>query len=103
MVIAQQWEYLVVSSGKVLFYSPPENPRDLNVNLGFKSLAYNLPNLSEAVTLQKLLDTLGQEDWELVSVVGIIGGDQEFLFKRPYSKQRYKATLKKQMIILMKY
>jgi len=38
----------------------------------------------EGKTLQKNLDTLGQYGWELISIVGTIGGDQQLVLKRKF-------------------
>jgi hypothetical protein len=81
----QKWEYLVVSPGKVYWCGgdsvfsnacPPGTAKaDVSEATGFKS--------GEAVELEQLLDKVGQQGWELVDIVGQIGGDQEFVFKRP--------------------
>ena len=80
---SQNWEYLVVTPGKVIwcgeyiFFNdcPPSTAKpDVSEATGFKG---------EAVELEQLLDRVGQQGWELVSIVGVIGGDQEFVFKRP--------------------
>ncbi|HEY9855605.1 MAG TPA: hypothetical protein V6D05_07700, partial [Stenomitos sp.] len=67
---ADEWEYLVVSNGKVYFGNPSKQST--------ASVAFS----EEATSTQSALDKLGQEGWELVGVVGLIGGDQEFLLKR---------------------
>lgn len=71
----QEWEYLVVSKGKVYFYDPTNKQPE------------SKPFSSEATTTQSALDALGAEGWELVAVVGVIGGDQEFILKRPKQSQ----------------
>lgn len=68
------WEYLVVSRGKVYFYDES------------KKQPSSKPFSSEATPTQEALDVLGKEGWELVTVVGVIGGDQEFILKRRQPK-----------------
>jgi len=58
------WEYLVVSLGKVYFNS--SSPYDCNW----------------AFDDMQTLNAIGRDGWELVTIVGQIGGDQEFVFKR---------------------
>jgi hypothetical protein len=41
--------------------------------------------------MQSQMDTLGKFGWELVSIVGVIGGDQEMVFRRPYDPDQSKA------------
>ena len=75
----QKWEYLVVSFGKTLFETPE------------KMLAYRvvgLQNGTESISLQSDLDVLGRFGWELVTIVGAIGGDQQIVLKRKYDKAR---------------
>jgi hypothetical protein len=48
----------------------------------------------EATSTQKQMDTLGRFGWELVGVVGEIGGDQELLFKRLYDPSRSRTEAK---------
>lgn len=74
----QKWEYLVVTPGKVYWCSGSSYgcPLEKVIGMGFRR---------EAVECEKLLDEAGQMGWELVTVVGQIGGDQEFIFKRPVS------------------
>jgi hypothetical protein len=74
-----QWEYIVVSYGKTLF----ENPQ--------KTLAYRTLGLSggsEAIAFESNLDIMGRFGWELVAIVGQIGGDQQLVLKRRYDKAR---------------
>lgn len=75
----QQWEYLVLSFGKTTF-EPPEKA------LAYKSIGLGNPN--EASSLQNNLDILGRFGWELIAVVGAIGGDQQLMLKRKYDKAR---------------
>jgi len=78
--IDHQWEYLVVSYGKTLFGNPE------------KTLAYRSIGLSataqEANEIQQGLDVLGRFGWEIITVVGTIGGDQQIVMKRRYDKNR---------------
>lgn len=75
-----QWEYLVVSYGKTLFGSPE------------KTLAYRSIGLAataqEANEIQQSLDILGRFGWEVITVVGSIGGDQQIVLKRRYEKAK---------------
>ncbi len=75
-----QWEYLVVSYGKTLFGSPE------------KTLAYRSIGLAvtaqEANEIQQSLDILGRFGWEVITIVGSIGGDQQIVMKRRYEKNR---------------
>jgi hypothetical protein len=68
-----EWEYLVISYGQAYFGSPIKTESYLSA-----------PSRAgqEAVSLQKSLDNLGKVGWELVAVIGIIGGDQELILKR---------------------
>lgn len=87
--IEQQWEYIVVSYGKTLFGTPQ------------KTLAYRTLGLAEgqeAPDLESSLDILGRFGWEVVTIVGSIGGDQQIVLKRKYNrnlvKSEYSAILK---------
>lgn len=75
-----QWEYLVVTYGKTLFGSPE------------KTLAYRSIGLAvtaqEANEIQQSLDILGRFGWEVITIVGSIGGDQQIVMKRRYDKNR---------------
>jgi hypothetical protein len=75
-----QWEYLVVSYGKTIFGAPE------------KTLAYRSIGLSataqEANEVQRSLDVLGRFGWEVITIVGTIGGDQQIVFKRRYDRAR---------------
>ncbi|MNX57950.1 hypothetical protein D3C86_887760 [compost metagenome] len=77
---ADEWEYLVVSSGKVYFSSPSKQVVDASGSI------FAAPFSQEAVSTQSALDKLGKEGWELVTIVGQIGGDQEFILKRRKKK-----------------
>lgn len=78
--IDAQWEYLVVTYGKTLFGNPE------------KTLAYRAIGLSataqEANEVQRSLDVLGRFGWEIITIVGSIGGDQQIVFKRRYDRAR---------------
>ncbi|MFX1679204.1 DUF4177 domain-containing protein [Mitsuaria sp. CC2] len=75
----QMWEYVVVSYGKTLFGAPQKT-------LAYRTLG--LPDGQEGSDLQKSLDILGRFGWELVSVVGAIGGDQQLILKRRFDRVR---------------
>ena len=77
--IDTQWEYIVVSFGKTLFDIPEKT-------LAYKELGIDTGN--ESISLQTNFDILGRFGWELVSITGAIGGDQQAIFKRKYEKQR---------------
>lgn len=86
-----KWEYLVVSPGRFLYSSSME---DLSKNSGFKTsavLSMMNPEFMEATGTQVEFDRLGLEGWELVSVSGDVGRQQQCVFKRPMSKERSKA------------
>ena len=84
----EQWEYLIVSYGKTSFASVSESVADGSSKLtAFKEFSELLYG-SEAISTQEKLDILGRLDWELVSVVGAIGGDQQFVLKRPRNINR---------------
>lgn len=88
-----EWEYLVVSYGTTYFDNPLTNadPADATyskVQL-FSDIGVTIPN--EAIDLQRNIDVLGMFGWEMVSVVGSIGGDQQIVFKRPYDEERSSA------------
>ena len=72
--VAQRWEYLVIAHGKVYFTT------DL---VKAEAFTYKDASLHESVETENVLDEAGAMGWELVDVVGVIGGDQEFIFKRP--------------------
>jgi len=63
----QDWEYLVVSIGKVYYSDSP------------------VYDCKYAPDDMRVLNSIGADGWELVEIVGAIGGDQEFVFKRPCS------------------
>ncbi|MGB2753243.1 MAG: hypothetical protein WBC19_14400 [Pyrinomonadaceae bacterium] len=87
-----QWEYLVVSFGKVYFSDPMTDPEAKSSGLS-KLLSFSQAGIviaKEGLSTQKSMDTLGKFGWELVGAVGVIGGDQEMLFKRAYDEGRSK-------------
>lgn len=75
-----QWEYLVVSYGKTLFGSPEKT-------LAYRSIGL-VATAQEATEIQRSLDVLGRFGWEVITIVGTIGGDQQIVFKRRYDKAR---------------
>jgi hypothetical protein len=87
-----QWEYLIVSFGKVYFVDPLNDP-EAKASGSSKLLSFSQAGIviaQEGIRTQRPMDTLGKFGWELVGVVGAIGGDQEMLFKRPYDENRSK-------------
>lgn len=87
-----QWEYLVVSFGKVYFSDPLTDP-ETKASGSSKLISFSREGIviaNEGVTTQRSMDILGRFGWELVGAVGAIGGDQEMLFKRPYDETRSK-------------
>lgn len=87
-----QWEYLVVSFGKVYFADPLTDP-DRKASGDSKLISFSREGIviaSEGISTQRAMDTLGRFGWELVGAVGAIGGDQEMLFKRPFDENRSK-------------
>ena len=77
--VDQQWEYIIVCFGKTAF----ENPQ--------KTLAYRTLGVSggnEGAALEANLDIMGRFGWEVVAIVGAIGGDQQIVLKRKYDKLR---------------
>lgn len=88
-----EWEYLVVSYGTTYFSDPLLDPDAANATFSkvqlFSEIGVTLPQ--EAVTLQRNIDVLGMFGWEMVTIVGSIGGDQQIVFKRPYDAERSAA------------
>lgn len=76
-----QWEYMVVSFGKANFSQ-----------LKSKTMAYWENGISKNAygdsIYEKDLDILGQNGWEVVSILGAIGGDQQVMLKRPFDSKR---------------
>jgi hypothetical protein len=68
-----EWEYLVISFGKAYFGEPQKSSR-------YGPITHQ--SWQEATAIQLSLDGLGRLGWELVAVVGAIGGDQELILKR---------------------
>jgi len=88
----KQWEYLIVSFGKTLFTDPTDNPAAKAVGLS-KLISYSKAGVisaQEALGTQSSMDTLGKFGWELVNIVGAIGGDQQMVFRRIYDPERTK-------------
>jgi hypothetical protein len=75
-----QWEYLVVSYGKTLFGGPDKT-------LAYRSIGL-VATAQEASEIQQSLDILGRFGWEVITIVGSIGGDQQIVLKRRYEKNR---------------
>ena len=92
----QQWEYLVISPGKVYFtaISDPtlEGGPKLN-RYGYGDPLISL--ISEATETESIFDKLGSAGWELAGIVGTIGGDQQFVFKRALDTALVTAENKK--------
>jgi len=89
----KQWEYLVVSFGKTYFSDPIEDPETKTKGIS-KLLNYSkagIVSAQEALLVQMQMDTLGKFGWELVGVIGAIGGDQQMVFRRAYDPDQSKA------------
>lgn len=87
-----QWEYLVISFGKVYFSDPMTDPEAKSSGFS-KLLSFSQAGIviaQEGLTTQRSMDTLGKFGWELIGIIGAIGGDQEMIFKRPYDENRSK-------------
>lgn len=86
-VSESQYEYLVVSFGKTYFSE-----------LRSKTMAYWDQGISKsakgATDFEKDLDILGQHGWEVVSILGAIGGDQQVTLKRAFDESRTSNELK---------
>lgn len=84
-----QWEYLVISFGKTYFSSPTDIAAK---QTGQSKLMIFGPLggvvAQEALDTQEQVDTLGRYGWELIGVLGTIGGDQQWVFKRPFDPDR---------------
>jgi hypothetical protein len=76
-----QWEYMVVSFGKTYFEFPEKSSKYISL---LDSIG------KEGLTLQKNLDILGKYGWELLLIVGTIGGDQQLVLKRKYDSSTIK-------------
>lgn len=83
---SDNWEYMVVSFGKTYFS-----------DLRSKTMAYWDQGISKSVkgadSIEKDLDILGVHGWEVVSILGTIGGDQQVTFKRPLDASRTSTEL----------
>lgn len=85
---AQQWEYLILTPGTI-YTAPPDSDNTAEADKakyleafpsgrdGYRGLPANIGRFTPQ------LDALGAQGWELVSIVGQIGGDQQYVFKRP--------------------
>lgn len=86
-VSENQFEYLVVSFGKTYFSE-----------LRSKTMAYWDQGISKtaqgATSFEKDLDILGQHGWEVVSILGAIGGDQQVTLKRLHDDARTTSELR---------
>lgn len=86
-VSESQYEYLVVSFGKTYFSE-----------LRSKTMAYWDQGISKtaqgATSFEKDLDILGQHGWEVVSILGAIGGDQQVTLKRLRDDARTSSELR---------
>ncbi|GAA0523901.1 hypothetical protein [Deinococcus depolymerans] len=84
-----QWEYLVISFGKTYFSSAADIAAKQS-GQGKLMLFGPLGGVvaSEALDVQAQVDTLGRYGWELITVLGAIGGDQEWVFKRRFDPAR---------------
>ena len=84
---SDKWEYMVVSFGKADFSQ-----------LISKTMAYWDDGISKvaygASSYENNLDILGQHGWEVTSILGAIGGDQQVTLKRLYDKNRTDAEVK---------
>lgn len=84
-----QWEYLVISFGKTYFSSPTDIAAK---QTGQSKLMIFGPLggvvAQEALDTQQQVDTLGRYGWELIGVLGAIGGDQQWVFKRRFDPDR---------------
>jgi len=84
---SDKWEYMVVSFGKAEFSQ-----------LLSKTMAYWDEGVSKdaygASSYENNLDILGQHGWEVTTILGAIGGDQQVILKRLYDKNRTDAEVK---------
>lgn len=85
LVAEDQYEYMVVSLGKNLF------SKDYA-----KTFAYydEMPASGHALLTELQLDILGKHSWEVIDILGAIGGDQQITLKRVYDEERTKKELK---------
>lgn len=85
----QEWEYLILSPG-VIYTSPPDADSLPEADRAKYLEAfpsgndgYRIAGPANIGRFTAQLDALGRQGWELISIVGQIGGDQQFVFKRP--------------------
>lgn len=85
LMAEDQYEYMVVSLGKNLFI------KDYG-----KTYAYydEMPASDHALLTEMQLDILGKHSWEVIDMLGTIGGDQQITLKRVYDEARSKEELK---------
>ena len=85
LVADDQYEYMVVSLGKNFF-----------TEINAKTYAYfdEIPTASHAFITEYQLDILGRHSWEVIDMLGAIGGDQQITLKRIYDEERTKKELK---------
>lgn len=83
----EQYEYMVVSFGTAQFSS-----------IRSKTMAYWDEGISKetlsAESYEKNLDILGANGWQVVSITGAIGGDQQVILKRDLDIKRSETELK---------
>lgn len=83
----EEYEYMVVSFGTAQFS-----------DLRSKTMAYWEDGISKealsASSYEKNLDILGKHGWEVISITGAIGGDQQVILKRDLSIKRSETELK---------
>jgi len=81
------YEYMVVSFGTAQFS-----------DIRSKTMAYWEDGISKealsATSYEKNLDILGEHGWEVISVTGAIGGDQQVILKRNLDIKRAESELK---------
>jgi hypothetical protein len=83
----EKYEYMVVSFGKAQFSE-----------IRSKTMAYWEDGISKealsAISYENNLDILGEHGWEVLSVTGSIGGDQQVILKRNLEIKRSENELK---------
>lgn len=73
-----KWEYLVVAERRPTFHlSVAESTMQPLSQSG-----NDVPFVLEARALEGRLNEIGEAGWELVAVLGAVGGDQQYVFKR---------------------
>ncbi|HWR35387.1 MAG TPA: hypothetical protein VN622_05900 [Clostridia bacterium] len=86
----KRWEYLVVSFDKTVFTDPTDSPEIKAGGLS-KLVQYSragVTSASEALSTENQMDLLGKFGWELVDILGAIGGDQQMVFRRASDPER---------------